>query len=173
MRLIWIRQCNADKYYVVWKGRFPKELRHHPKKRKPSPKQSCLHPKQICVSSSPPSTWLLTPSKISTLLGSVRQGCHVVALTMKSHVQRKRALKLSVEKVFHILLIGLILKYLSIMGTFCTFCHLYWKIDDQLSTSLHIKFIVILCIPTHIISECELEKYFGNFGQFLCFSWRK
>ena len=35
-----------------------------------NPKQSCLHPNQICVSSSPPSTWLLTPSKISTLLGS-------------------------------------------------------------------------------------------------------
>ena len=92
MRLIWIRQCNAGKYfYAVWKGRFPKELTRHPRQRKPYPKQSCLHPKQICVSSSPPSTWLLTASKIRTLFGSVRQGCIRELRVFKSRAQSAAA----------------------------------------------------------------------------------
>ena len=37
--------------------------------------RQCNAGEQICVSSSPSSTWLLTPGKISSLLGSVRQGC--------------------------------------------------------------------------------------------------
>ena len=70
---VWVR-----KVYLGYRG-YQNYLRTPPQAKKAlpqaNPKQSCLHPKQICVSSSPPSTWLLTPSKISTLLGSVRQGC--------------------------------------------------------------------------------------------------